>query len=100
MQCSVRLLKTMKLKNLTGTSTETCNCDSWLDHWEKYAERKAGACGVLTCNNTADVGAHVRKYGDNDYTPYIYPLCSGCNQSSEVLDAWDGYPLVSPDACA
>jgi len=90
----------MKIKNLTGTSDKTCACDSWLDHWETYSGQKAGACGVLTCNAKADVGAHVRKYGANDYTPYIYPLCSGCNQSAEVLDAWDGYPLVSPDACA
>jgi hypothetical protein len=89
----------MKIKNLVGTSDETCNCDSWFDHWITYSRQRAGACGVVACNNPATVDAHVRKYGNNDYTPYIYPLCSGCNQSTEVLDAWDGYDLVSPDVC-
>ena len=26
----------MKVKNLIGSSDNTCYCDSWLEHWEKY----------------------------------------------------------------
>jgi hypothetical protein len=87
----------MKLVNVTGTSDETCACDSWLDHWKTYSGQSAGVCGVMGCNSNDLVGAHVRKYGES--TPYIYPLCNGCNQKDGALEAWDGYKLVDPDAC-
>lgn len=90
----------MKIKNLTGTADEKCSrCGSWLEHWEKFSRQNAGECGVIGCNRKDVVGAHVRKYGAGDHTPYIYPLCLGCNQSTEVLEVWGGYDLVSPDAC-
>jgi hypothetical protein len=58
-------IKTMKLINVTGTSDKTCNCDSWLDHWETFSGQKATVCGVNGCSKSDVVGAHVRKYGES-----------------------------------
>lgn len=98
MEFKNRRKELMKITNVIGTAGETCSCDSWLDHWEKFSGRTASVCGVITCSNNNDlVGAHVMKVGGYDFATYIYPLCSACNQARGVLDAWDGYPLVSAD---
>ncbi len=73
-----------KVKNLNGTSGKTCSCPgsrSWLEHWERKAGHKAKYCAA--CTASAEVGGHVKKVGSYDYSHYIVPLCSACNQRTD-----------------
>ena len=82
----------MIVKNVSGTAGLSCSCGTWLDHWRKFSGQSAGVCGTLACSKTDVVGAHVRLIGD--FTTYIYPLCSSCNQATGELIVWDGYKLI------
>jgi len=68
----------MRVKNLNGTSQRTCECGSWLKHWENFGEDIAIICSVVNCGGDAEVGGHVQKIG-NDNKWYIIPLCKSCN---------------------
>jgi hypothetical protein len=86
----------MLLKNVTGTSQESCSCDSWLDHWERFSGQTATFCGEKSCINKDLVGAHVRKV-DGTTKVYIFPLCSQHNKESGILTCVNTYKLVSAD---
>ncbi len=87
----------MKVKNINGTSDNTCSCGSWLAHWEKFSNISLGKyCYETKCINKPEVGAHVQKdsYGDNDW--YIVPLCKTHNgKRDQVLELVDSATLVS-----
>lgn len=70
----------MKVKNIDGSSDNTCKCGSWLNHWKKFSRAKAGLCKERSCTNLATVGAHVRKANSKDQNGYIIPLCSAHNE--------------------
>ncbi len=77
----------MKVKNIKGTSDNTCNCDSWLDHWKYFGGGALpSSCSNINCNSKPEVGAHIQKENSYDTNWYIIPLCSGCNQLSEALE--------------
>ena len=76
----------MKVKNLNGTSANKCNCGSWLEHWEKFSEKKRGTCSKVGCAAKATVGAHVQKDGSTDEAWYIVPLCDGCNKGVKSFE--------------
>jgi hypothetical protein len=87
----------MKVKNLIGSSDNTCYCDSWLDHWEKYNDGGIGSqlwCSAKDCPGWAEVGAHVIKSDSWDKRHYIVPLCKACNCRTDVFDIGDT-PLAS-----
>ena len=69
----------MKVRNLKGSHSLTCVCDSWLQHWENNSGKKAENCSVLNCSQKAEVGGHVQKRGVSDNNWYIIPICTGCN---------------------
>lgn len=71
----------IEVKNLKGSSTPVCNCNSFLCHWSNYSGKKATVCSKSGCTETKDlVGAHVIKcHGNANATRYIVPLCKGCN---------------------
>ncbi|MBN3059738.1 hypothetical protein ABRP70_12330 [Pectobacterium odoriferum] len=87
----------MKIKNLNHTTGKTCSCGSWLKHWENITCQKSSYCGNGGCTNNAEVGAHVKKSGNNDNAHYIVPLCKECNKksSTEEFLLWEMYELVS-----
>jgi hypothetical protein len=88
----------MKIKNVTGTAGEKCNCYSWLAHWEKFSGKKATFCGHHTCQEKTDlVGAHVKKVGEYDFEVYILPLCKEHNKSTLEIEVYSSYPLVPAD---
>lgn len=77
------------VKNLNGTSGKTCSCpgcSSWLGHWERKTGRRALFCAA--CTNSAEVGGHVKKAGD-DYSHYIVPLCKGCNNRTDAFEVYE-----------
>ena len=94
--------ESMKVKNLIGSSDNTCFCGSWLEHWKIYNEggrKNKLRCSAKDCNGLAEVGAHVIKYNTNDRSRYIVPLCKACNCRSDVFDIGDT-PLASANVAA
>jgi len=83
-----------KIKNINGTFQNTCNCGSWLKHWENFSQRKALYCSEITCLKTNLVGAHVQKADSHDRKWYIVPLCNSHNMATGELDIGNT-PLVS-----
>jgi hypothetical protein len=76
----------MKIKNINGTSQNTCKCGSWLKHWQKFSGWSLTYCPVDGCLRTDLVGAHVQQDGSNDKRWYICPLCSSHNAQTGPLD--------------
>ncbi len=85
----------MKIKNINGTSQNTCSCGSWLKHWEKFSGQTVTYCPVEKCLNKDLVGAHVQKADSSDGKWYIFPLCKIHNQAMGELQVSDSYRLVS-----
>lgn len=78
----------LRVRNLVGTSGNSCRCRSWLDHWANHAGWRPTYCSVHGCMESATVGGHVQKVGLFDRDWYIVPLCYGCNN-------WHGDLLIS-----
>ena len=59
----------------------TCECGSWLDHWEFLTNKKAQRCSVAGCDATHDlVGGLVHKTEPNNWEEeLVIPLCRSCN---------------------
>jgi hypothetical protein len=87
----------MKVKNINGTSDNTCKCLSWLEHWKKFSGQSvSNYCPESKCTQKPEVGAHVQKDNSTDTNWYIIPLCKSHNkQTSESLDVSDAVKLVS-----
>ena len=89
--------KTMKVKNINGTSTITCKCGSWLDHWKNFSGQLLSSfCSEVTCMQRAEVGAHVQKDSATDKSWYIVPLCKVHNaKTGDSIYIIDDIKLVS-----
>lgn len=74
------------IKNINGTSDNTCSCGSWIKHWENFTKEKAIFCSAKYCSNFAKVGAHVQMANSGDNRWYIVPLCDKCNKAEIKLD--------------
>ncbi len=86
----------MKVNNIDGTSDNSCNCGSWLDHWENYSGQSMPTyCSEKNCTKKPEVGAHVQKDSSYDKDWYIIPLCSGHNKKATSLEVVDSVVLVS-----
>ncbi len=87
----------MKVKNINGTSDNTCKCGSWLEHWENYSGQSLPPyCTVLTCYEKPEVGAHVQKEGTTDSGWYIVPMCKAHNgETGKTLQIRDATKLAS-----
>lgn len=78
----------MLVKNLNGTKDKTpsCQCSSWIDHWNKNkyprGDYTAGYC--RSCNSKENLlGGHVIKKNSTDRHEYIVPICSNCNNDHD-----------------
>lgn len=87
----------MRVKNINGTSDNTCKCGSWLDHWTKFSRQSLPSyCVEATCIQKPEVGAHVQKDSSSDTNWYIIPLCKAHNgKKGESLEVSDNVTLVS-----
>ena len=87
----------MKVKNVNGTTDNTCKCGSWLEHWKKFSGQALPAsCRESSCTKGPDVGAHVQKDSSTDKSWYIVPLCKDHNgKTGESLSIMDSSVLVS-----
>lgn len=87
------------IMNSNGSAGRSCQCGSWLDHWENLSDLQAGKCSVAGCSEYAKVGAHVtRPKAENDAyktAPYIVPMCSYHNsQHGETFRSKPGVTFV------
>lgn len=87
----------MKVKNINGTSQNTCKCDSWLGHWEKFSGQSLPIyCPEVKCTQKPEVGAHVQKDSSTDSSWYIVPLCKAHNgETGKSLEISGSVTLVS-----
>lgn len=87
----------MKVKNINGTSNNSCKCGSWLNHWKKYSEQQLPSyCPESSCVEKPEVGAHVQKDSGGDSSWYIVPLCKIHNAKKDTtLTISDSVTLVS-----
>jgi len=87
----------MKVININGTSDNTCNCGSWLNHWQKFSRQSLPSfCPEKSCKNKPEVGAHIQKDNIYDKSWYIIPLCKDCNaKTGEMLEVIDSIKLMS-----
>jgi len=90
----------MKVKNINGTSTKTCKCGSWLDHWKNFSGLSVPTyCPEIDCRQKPEVGAHVQKDSATDSKWYIVPLCKTHNaQTGKSLYISETIKLVSANA--
>lgn len=87
----------MQVKNINGTSVSSCNCGSWLEHWEKYSgQPPPSSCPVKSCGDIPEVGALVQRDNSTDTKWYIIPLCKTHNgEKGESIEIGDYITLVS-----
>ncbi len=84
----------VKVKNINGTSQNSCPCGSWLNHWKKMSGKAAYYCSVTDCHESVEVGAHVQKDGGTDASWYIVPMCKKHNAKAPSLNIRDDVQLV------
>lgn len=94
----------MIVRNINGTSENTCKCGSWLNHWKNYSEQKLPDwCPEKDCIEKQFVGAHVQKDDSSDSSWYIIPLCSKHNsmqgQSINISDFVKLVPANVKETC-
>lgn len=91
----------IKVKNIEGTSDNTCKCNSWLDHWKKYGGGSIlDYCSEAKCTKKPTHGAHVQKDSATDKSWYIIPLCDSHNRKSDTLSVVDSTKFVSANVSA
>lgn len=96
----------VKIRNIKGTGENypnpSCNCSSWLDHWETNKNLTAGYCRCckVKIDHNSLVGGHVKKVDSIDNSYYIVPLCNSCNNYNNT-DAFyvNEEDLVSVSRC-
>lgn len=79
----------MYIKNVNGSGrfAAPAGYSSWLDYWNQHASHKDLRCGTTDCHHCGNlVGAHVQKAYSSDLKWYIVPLCSSCNQKTDIFD--------------
>lgn len=79
----------MFVKNVNGSGRYSApsGYDSWLDYWNQHASHNAYRCSATDCHHWGGlVGAHVQKAYSTDKSWYIVPLCSNCNQRTDIFD--------------
>jgi len=83
------------VKNINGATGHTCQCGSWLHHWENISGKRAGVCAEVRCGKLASEGAHVQKSRNHNASWYIIPLCQKHNaMRGGELEIVEYIPLV------
>ena len=77
--------KPLIVYNIVGTSRRKCKCrhgtKSWLHHWcRKTLLSLPTKCVARGCRRSTQVGAHVRREGEDLRIPWIVPFCQFHNK--------------------
>jgi hypothetical protein len=88
------------ITNINGTSDTSCNCGSWLKHWQNFSKQSLPRyCPAEGCYQTDLIGAHVQRAYSLVRKWFIVPLCSAHNASQSDLDVDDTITFVSANKC-
>lgn len=80
-------LPTNGWKNKKGTSSRSCSCGSWKDHWIKETGKSwPTKCSVEGCNSTPVLGAHIYNTSSTVEGEFIAPFCNSCNSKAEEFN--------------
>lgn len=85
----------MIVKNMVGSSDNSCRCLSWLEHWSRFSGQQPSVCCVMGCMNRAEVGAHVTSVNSLLNTWLIVPMCNRHNMTDGELTISDSSDPVS-----
>ena len=85
------------VNNVVGSSKRKCKCNiahkTWLNHWVQVTDEDIPPkCCAKYCGNDAQVGAHVRVFGDNQSFIWIIPFCQYHNKREDKF-----YIELKPD---
>lgn len=81
-------------KNKQGTSSRSCQCGSWKQHWINFSNKKWPLlCCVSGCMNEAILGAHI--YNPKVSGERIIPACDLCNKKTNEFSLKVDTILVS-----
>lgn len=70
----------MQVRNINGTTNNSCKCSSWLNHWLRFSGQVLpSTCSEIYCSEKPEVGAHVQIAGSTDASWYVVPLCQRHN---------------------
>lgn len=90
----------IKIHNVTGSSRypkPSTGEDSWLVYWEAHKYPiiffQCPGCGSWLTRDHFD-GCHVQKYGSEDRSWYIIPMCDSCNHKTNDIFEIDENLLV------
>ena len=86
-----------KVVNVSHTSNNPLPSGfvSWRKVWTYYSRKQwPYYCPVPNCYERAEVGAHVRIYGDTSGAVYIVPLCYSHNNDHDACFYVDDSMLV------
>jgi hypothetical protein len=75
----------------------SCQCGSWLKHWEKHSGQTLSFCVEMDCMEKNLVGALVQKVNPLDNDWYIIPLCHVHCAAPGEIEISDNYRLVAGD---
>lgn len=82
-------LPTFGWKNKAGTSTRSCSCGSWKEHWKKHTGQSwPRVCSVNGCGNAATLGAHI--FNPSVTGERIVPTCDSCNKNDGQFSLKNG----------
>jgi hypothetical protein len=91
----------IQVRNIEGTSDNTCKCSSWLDHWKNYGgDSIPKYCSEEKCTSPPTLGSHVQKNSATDKSWYIIPLCATHNKKADTLSVVDSTKFVSANVSA
>ena len=84
----------MYVKNVNGTSSRSCKCGTWIEHWRNYSNQTATVCRAKGCTRKDIVGAHVIKTYAYDNKEYIVPFCKHHNKQTGSIELVVGTVLT------
>ena len=80
--------------NKCGTSTRTCQCGTWKQHWINDSGKSwPKDCSKKGCTEKPILGAHV--YNNKVPGEKIVPFCDSCNKLESKFSLNVGVTLVS-----
>jgi len=95
-----------RIKNINGTPLHTysCNCDSWLQHWENNGGGQRPTFCIIShpdCLGKATKAAFVQKANTSDDKWYLAPVCNAhYNSPNTEFTVYDTWALIEVDPVA
>ncbi len=69
---------------ITSKKGASCKCGTWKEHWIKFSDALMwqSTCSIEGCNNPAEIGGVMSRFGEKDF---IVPICANCNRKTTIM---------------